>query len=221
MSDKWYTSDNGETHLSNASIKDFWFSNDGIKFAKQLESGEQVPECNACWQEEAAGKDSKRIRDNKTYAAQKFTSTDLPIVLDLSMGNLCNIKCRICSPVHSTPWLREEAELRSPNDIKGYMKQDKYQLAIDSFAKDNDYVWEDIKDLLEHATHFDFAGGEPFYLKNFPSTVERIWKTAPNAVIAINTNGTRLLREKDLQKLKQIQGIKIRLSVDGWGPAEE
>ena len=50
------------------------------------------------------------------------------------------------------------------------------------------------------------------------STVERIWKTAPNAKIAINTNGTRLLREKDLAKLRHIQGIKIRLSVDGWGP---
>ena len=53
-------------------------------------------------------------------------------------------------------------------------------------------------------------------LKNF-RTVERIWKTAPNAKIAI-TNGTRLLREKDLAKLRHIQGIKIRLSVDGWGP---
>ena len=30
-----------------------------------------------------------------------------------------------------------------------------------------------------------------------------------------------LLREKDLAKLRHIQGIKIRLSVDGWGPAEE
>ena len=65
------------------------------------------------------------------------------------------------------------------------------------------------------------AGGETILLKNFPSTVERIWKTAPNAKIAINTNGTRLLREKDLAKLRHIQGIKIRLSVDGWGPAEE
>ena len=26
------------------------------------------------------------------------------------------------------------------------------------------------------------------------------------------------LREKDLAKLRHIQGIKIRLSVDGWGP---
>mgnify|MGYP000942432109 CR=1 FL=1 len=218
MSDKWYTSDNGETHLSNASIKDFWFSNDRINFAKQLESGEQVPECNACWQEEAAGKDSKRIRDNKTYAAQKFTSTDLPIVLDLSMGNLCNIKCRICSPVHSTPWLREEAELRSPNDIKGYMKQDKYQLAIDSFAKDNDYVWEDIKDLLEHATHFDFAGGEPFYIDAHWKIVDHCVEKgySKNQYIHYNTNGT-IFPSKYIDKLDTFKTVDIQISSDGVG----
>lgn len=218
MSDKWYYTDIGESNLSQASIKDFWFSKDRQKFAKRLESGEKVPECHACWQEEAAGKDSKRIRDNEKYKNRQLGVDNLPIVLDLSMGNLCNIKCRICSPVHSTPWLREEAELYSPQDIKGYMKQDVYKVALDSFDKNNDYVWKDIKDLLAHAEHFDFAGGEPFYIDAHWKIVDYCVENgySKDQYIHYNTNGT-IFPEKHIHKLDTFKTVDIQISTDGIG----
>ena len=192
MSDKSLTTDSGHNSLDKASIKDFWFSKDRRAFANALDSGDRIHECRACWQEEDAGKDSKRIRDNKEYEGRLFEFNDLPIVLDLSMGNLCNLKCRICSARHSTPWLREDAEFYSPNDIKGYMKQPAWVIAKDSFDQRNDFVWEDIKDLVAHAEHFDFAGGEPFYIpahwKMIEHTVNKGY--SKRQYLHYNTNGT-------------------------------
>jgi MoaA/NifB/PqqE/SkfB family radical SAM enzyme len=101
MSTKTFKTDAGSTTLDQQSIKDFWYSRDRQKFGRQLEKGRRLPECNFCWQEEAAGKESKRIRDNKLYQDRDLNFTSMPIVLDLSMGNLCNLKCRICSAQHT------------------------------------------------------------------------------------------------------------------------
>ena len=43
----------------------------------------------------------------------------------------------------------------------------------------------------------------------------------PNARFVINTNGTRLLREKDLKQLKTVENVFLRFSVDGWGAFDE
>ena len=218
MSDKFLTTDAGENSLDKASINDFWFSQSRKDFAKDLESGKRIPECKACWQEEDAGKDSKRIRDNKEYEGRTFDFQSLPVVLDLSMGNLCNLKCRICSPRHSTPWLREEAELNSPNDIKGYMKQPEWIIAKESFEPTNNFVWEDIKELLAHAERFDFAGGEPFYIPAHWKMIEHSVNNgySKNQYLHYNTNGT-IFPEKYINLLNQFQTVDIQISSDGIG----
>ena len=218
MSKHWYETKNGEKTLNDASITDFWNGPTRQDFIESMENGVQVPECEACWKEEIAGKDSKRIRDNQTYQDRIFDKDSLPVVLDLSMGNLCNIKCRICSPDHSSPWLREEAEINSPDNIKGYMKQDKYQIALDSFDKNNDYVWEDIKHLLKNAEHFDFAGGEPFYIDAHWKIVDHCVEHgySKNQYIHYNTNGT-IFPSKYIDKLNTFKTVDIQISSDGIG----
>jgi uncharacterized Fe-S cluster-containing radical SAM superfamily protein len=87
---------------------------------------------------------------------------------------------------------------------------------------DDPVAWENIISSIDKdLKHVYLAGGEPFYLKNFPSTVQRLGAIAPNAAFVINTNGTRLLREKDLKALKTVENVNLRFSVDGWGKADE
>ena len=218
MSDKFLKTDNGHKSLDKASIKDFWFSKDRKAFADALDSGERIPECTACWQEEDAGKESKRIRDNREYKDRTFDFEGLPVVLDLSMGNLCNLKCRICSPRHSTPWLREEAQRLAPNNVKGFMKQPEWIIAKESFESKNNFVWEDIKELLEHAERFDFAGGEPFYIpahwKMIQHSVDQGY--SKNQYLHYNTNGT-IFPEDYIDVLNQFKVVDIQISSDGVG----
>ena len=87
---------------------------------------------------------------------------------------------------------------------------------------DDERAWDNIISSVDkNLKHVYLAGGEPFYLKNFPTTVERLGTLAPGARFVINSNGTRLLREKDLVQLKKVEIVFFRFSVDGWGKADE
>jgi len=218
MSHKWLTTDSGETTLNNASLLDFWNSKDRKRFIKQLESKIQVPECKACWTEEAAGKDSKRLRDNAAYKHIPHDEQSFPIVLDLGMGNLCNLKCRICSAVHSTPMLAEEAEMLQPNDVVGYMNQDKFRITRESFDPNNSYVWEDIKPFLKNAMRFDFSGGEPFYIDSHWRIIDHCVENdyAKEQIVHYNTNGS-IFPQKHIHKLDKFKLVDIQISSDGIG----
>jgi MoaA/NifB/PqqE/SkfB family radical SAM enzyme len=132
------------------------------------------------------------------------------------MGNLCNIKCRICSPWHSTPWVAEQAKIDNPDTPKKYTHHVRWNSFKESFSYENDYFWKDIVKLLPMAERFDFAGGEPFYIDKHwdivKMCVENGW--SKNQHIHYNTNGT-IYPEKYIDLLDQFKIIDIQVSSDG------
>lgn len=216
MSTLDFVTDNGKETLNKASVLEFWNSKTRHKMIDDLNNGIQIPECDACWKEEAAGKESKRIRDNRIYQDKELTKETLPLVVDLSMGNLCNIKCRICSPWHSTPWLIEESKVQHPSNPKTYLNMPHWVSFKESFDHNNDYFWKDIVTLLPNAEKFDFAGGEPFYIEKHwdivRKCVENGWSKRQH--IHYNTNGT-IYPEKYMELLDQFKIVDIQVSSDG------
>jgi MoaA/NifB/PqqE/SkfB family radical SAM enzyme len=216
MSAITYETENGNRTLNQASILEFWNSKTRQDTIDRLNAGEQIPGCVSCWKEENAGKQSKRIRDNKNYANTELSKDMLPVVVDLAIGNLCNIKCRICGPSHSSPWMLEEAKIHFPNDIKKYTNQEKWISYKKSFDYDNKFFWEDIVKLLPNVIKFDFAGGEPLYIEKHwdivKLCVENGW--SKNQHIHYNTNGT-IYPEKYMHLLEQFKIIDIQVSSDG------
>lgn len=216
MSTLEYVTDTGFTRLNQASIQSFWNSRSRYSMIERLNSGIQLDECSSCWREEQAGKESKRIRDNRSYKDRNLDPSMTPIVLALSLGNLCNIKCRICSPVHSTPWMAEEAQIQFKEHSKLYYQNPKWKSFKESFDSNNTFVWEDLNELLKDVEKMDFAGGEPFYIDNH-------WKIVKYCVdqglskkqyIHYNTNGT-IFPEKYIDYLKEFEVVDIQISSDG------
>lgn len=222
MSEYFYNSDKGCKTLNEDSILNFWNSKSREKFINDLDNGVQVPECNFCWQEELAGKESKRIRDNREFAQAELNKDMLPMVLDLSMGNLCNIKCRICGPKHSTPWAAEEKKIaKQDNKFKFssfFPTKDKSSVVKESFSYENDYFWKDITKLLPNVVKYDFAGGEPFYIEKHwdivKAAVDNGW--SKNQHVHYNTNGT-IFPEKYIHLLEEFKIVDIQISSDGVG----
>lgn len=216
MSAITYKTEDGSQTLNQASILEFWNSKTRQDTIDRLNAGEQIPGCVSCWKEENAGKQSKRIRDNKIHADTELSKDMLPVVVDLAIGNLCNIKCRICSPSHSSPWMLEEAKIHFPNDIKKYTNQEKWVSYKESFDYDNKFFWDDIIKLLPNVIKFDFAGGEPLYIEKHwdivKLCVENGW--SKNQHIHYNTNGT-IYPEKYMHLLEQFKVIDIQVSSDG------
>lgn len=215
MTNYSYVTDSGSRYLNQENIINFWNSKDRKKFISDLENGIQRKECSSCWQEEVAGKESKRIRDNQIYGNE---SLDHPLVMDLSLGNTCNLKCRICSSSHSSLWMLEEAAIDFPNNQKEFLQQPRWKISKESFSEDNTLFWNNIIVLLSHVKKLDFAGGEPFYLNKHWSIVEHCVKTgvSKNQHIHYNTNGT-IYPEKYMPLLENFNLADIQISSDGVG----
>ena len=82
---------------------------------QQFLDGKQPRTCRKCWQEERAGRTSKRMhtldRLKHVVADTEWTSDAKPLqFLDLKLGNICNLKCRICGSWSSSTFATEELQ---------------------------------------------------------------------------------------------------------------
>lgn len=70
------------------------------KIRKALQNGVRHEGCRLCWQEEDAGRQSKRLRDNERYQWEIETKQIEPYSglakIELNLGNTCNLACRTC-----------------------------------------------------------------------------------------------------------------------------
>ena len=86
--------------LRKTTLETIYKSNYMQSLRQQFRKGELPSTCNRCWEEEAAGRDSKRIHSRvrlKELYTQVDWDNDTPDQLwfiDLKLGNICNLKCR-------------------------------------------------------------------------------------------------------------------------------
>lgn len=214
-------------HISEHRLIDVWNSPEVEEIRQKFINGEHVNGCHKCYEPESNGVRSFRSRSLGHIAGKlgKVPYKDNKIrALDLRLGNICNLACIMCFPGNSNriyQQLPAMAEHYGWSDEELNVQLEKFHARNYAWASDPT-AWDNIISGLDRdLKQVYIAGGEPFYLREFPETVKRIKSVSPDAKIDINTNGTRLLREKDLQSLQGIKDINIRFSIDGWGKADE
>lgn len=207
---------NGQEYLiQKDTMTDIWKSTELQDIRTRFLSGTQPRGCHRCWMEELSGKESKRIRDNKKYKQHLtdeviFNEDNQPKYLDLKLGNICNLKCRICSPQYSSKWISE----RKKYDLIDGIHQEYERL---DWPEKSKLFWDNIESILPHIEHLDFTGGEPFMIQEHFDLLERIKekKLAHRISIHYNTNGTQL----PMNALKNIwphfKSVDIHFSIDG------
>ncbi len=186
----------------------------------QFRRGERPSGCTNCWQEEDAGKVSKRM--NSIYkmknSLRDWTPDTKPSLkfIDFKLGNVCNLKCRICGSWSSSKWAQEEIAY-GPNPLA------KKQLDEGQWPKRNPAFFEDIKPVLRDVEYFEFTGGEPFMIENHFRILEHCVEQgyARNQDIHYNTNGTQLPDLRTFWMLAQFKHIEVAFSIDDTGPAFE
>ena len=81
---------------------------------KEFLDGKLPEVCTRCWSEEDAGRTSKRMHTLdrlKDILKHEEEGTEKPkqlYFLDLKLGNICNLKCRICGSWSSSKYAGEE-----------------------------------------------------------------------------------------------------------------
>lgn len=209
------------------SLRDIFNSEYMQNLRKQFRNGEKPETCKKCWTEEAAGRNSKRINtqvkfkeDIKDIPALKDTVDDLWF-LDLKLGNICNLKCRICGSWSSSKWAAEEIDyLKDEGATREEQKQHTAykMLKQGAWPRESEMFWSSLEDLLSNIRYFEFTGGEPFMIKEHFKLLERAVELgySKNITIHYNTNGT--LYPQELEEIWQkFNHVEIALSIDNVG----
>jgi MoaA/NifB/PqqE/SkfB family radical SAM enzyme len=188
---------NTKYSLRNTTLQTIYTSEYMQRLRQQFRRGEKPETCNRCWQEEASGRDSKRIHSRvrlKELYQQVDWSNDRPDQLwfiDLKLGNICNLKCRICGSWSSSKWATEEmAYLPAGVDKKTHIA---YQwLKEGKWPEESPDFWANLKALLPNIKYFEFTGGEPWLIEEHWDLLRHAVQTGDSKHIDIhyNTNAT-------------------------------
>ena len=209
---------NGQSkdRVVNIPIKELWKDKWMEEVRESFRDGVRHEACSKCWNEEDAGRDSKRVRDNQKF---NFPDDDSIRTLELNMGNTCNIKCRTCHPYSSSQWVKEFYDTIPESEKKPTWTQylQKTKIYNDSWEQDS-RLWADLETIGDKIVLVDFYGGEPWLIKqqwNFiRKCVSMGW--AKNMSLHYNTNGTQW-NEELISLFENFKFVDVGFSIDGVG----
>ena len=211
--------------LSTAKFTDIQNSNHMRKLRSEFLDGKKPPTCRKCWNEEESGRTSKRMhtldRLKHTLADEQWTYDAKPLMfVDLKLGNICNLKCRICGSWSSSQFAGEEisflprAEQKSSHAYK--------MLRAGAWPKENTNFWSEIDQVLTDIRYIEFTGGEPFMIDQHFDMLQGIVDRgiAGQVEIHYNTNGT-LFPDRGPEIWKHFKTVEVAFSIDDIGPRFE
>lgn len=183
--------------------------------------GDQPNACRRCWAEEDAGRTSKRMhtldRLKHMIVDKTWTRDTKPLMfLDLKLGNICNLKCRICGSWSSSTFASEEiAAVPASERKQTYAYQ---MLQQGAWPRRETVFWKDLYDIADGIRYLEFTGGEPFMIQEhfdfLKSLVDR--GLSENIEIHYNTNGTQW-PEQGIAIWSRFKEVEIAVSVDDIG----
>lgn len=189
---------------------------------QQFINGEQPDTCRKCWREERSGRTSKRMhtldRLKHMIPEQDWTIDAKPLMfLDLKLGNICNLKCRICGSWSSSQFATEELQWLGPDqDKKSSFHYT--MLKQGAWPRENPVFWKELAGVADQIRYLEFTGGEPFMIEEHFELLRSLVSSglAPNIEIHYNTNGTQF--PVDAQFIWQhFKLVEIAISVDDVG----
>jgi MoaA/NifB/PqqE/SkfB family radical SAM enzyme len=182
----------------------------------------QPQTCRKCWREERSGRTSKRMhtldRLKHMLPDQAWTADAKPLMfLDLKLGNICNLKCRICGSWSSSTFAAEELDQLRGNEQKkaSYHYQ---MLRQGAWPRENPLFWSEIDQVVDQIRYIEFTGGEPFMIQeHFNMLQGLIDRGIANQIeIHYNTNGTQW-PEQGEAIWQHFKTVEIAFSIDDVG----
>ena len=208
--------------LNNASFVNIQNSNYMQNLRQEFLDQKQPSACRKCWREERAGRTSKRMhtldRLKHILPDQPWTADAKPLMfLDLKLGNICNLKCRICGSWSSSTFAVEELNwLRRGEDKKN--NHHYIMLKQGAWPRENPTFWKEIDQVVDQIRYIEFTGGEPFMIQEHFDMLRGLVDRgiAGNIEIHYNTNGTQYPEDAD-EIWQHFKLVEIAFSIDDVG----
>jgi MoaA/NifB/PqqE/SkfB family radical SAM enzyme/SAM-dependent methyltransferase len=231
------------------SLDDLWNARELVEVRAAMARGEKPESCRLCWEREAAGGASRRLLSNAAYrqlggrlaveelqregAGSGFRLERRPDWFILELGNVCDLKCRSCSPLSSSriaadplhaAWTASGPAAASETPPAGQPRR-RLRLAPEgrtAWFEDVDAMADMIASGAGDNALLSLMGGEPFL-------IDRTWRLlralvarglAPRLLVGLATNGQH--RSAHLEELApRFRGFNLSLSIDAHGKLYE
>ena len=208
--------------LSQASFEDIQNSQHMQSLRQEFLDGKQPQTCRRCWNEERAGRTSKRMhtldRLKHMGISDNWTADAKPLMfLDLKLGNICNLKCRICGSWSSSQFATEELNFIVDKEEKKTSFH--YQMLRDgAWPRESEQFWAQLDSAMSEVRYIEFTGGEPFMIKEHFDLLKKLIDRnyAHQIEIHYNTNGTQYPEEAE-EIWQYFKHVEIAFSIDDVG----
>ena len=218
------TDDNGNKYdLNKTDLETIYHSTYMQRLREQFRAGEKPKTCNRCWEEEDAGRDSKRIhsqvRLKNLYSQVDWDNNDPDQLwfVDLKLGNICNLKCRICGSWSSSSWATEEMAYL-PKDVNKKSHIAYTWLKQGAWPRKTTTFWDNMRNLMPNIKYIEFTGGEPWMIQEHFDLLQFAVDEgySKNIDIHYNTNATQTPLPHT-KMWSQFGRVDIAFSVDNVG----
>lgn len=223
LADDEIVDDAGEKfNLATANFGAIQSSSHMTQLREDFLAGKKPQTCRKCWNEERAGRTSKRMhtldRLKHMIVDTSWTADAKPLLfLDLKLGNICNLKCRICGSWSSSQFATEEIQWTQPEERKStYAYQ---MLRAGAWPQDeNSKFWQQIDQHIGQVRYIEFTGGEPFMIREHFDMLQGLVDRgiAGQVEIHYNTNGTHFPDQAE-KVWKHFKLVEIAFSIDDVG----
>ena len=196
-------------NVNKITLKDAWNSAELKNIRQAMLANKKHKSCSICYNNELIGGLSFRSDFNEKYGNNLnlvySTQPDGTVekiemrYIDIRFSNLCNLKCRMCSPVFSS-------KIAAESGCKPAIKR------IPS------NMLEEVYNYLEICEEIYFAGGEPLIIDEHYLILEKLIELGVKPRIRYNSNITKLKHKHwDILELwNKFDDIYIQASIDGY-----
>jgi len=224
-------------------IESVWNNDHMRNIRKQMIEGEAVKGCNHCYDLEDMGFPSYRtnyIRDWFEYSGrgeeihniiEKSINNDYyveeaPMYLDFRLGNMCNLKCRMCQPQNSSQINKEyvkieQADPESAQFIKDNFTWGQFAENITPWQDDPEFLRQ-VEEWLPGVNKLYFTGGEPTIIERVYWIMEKCVEMgiAKDIELVFNSNMTNI-QPRFINLVEQFKKVLMCISVDAYGHENE
>jgi MoaA/NifB/PqqE/SkfB family radical SAM enzyme len=232
--------------IQDNTLEEIWNGKPLKQMRKKLLNDQWPSECVSCQRLEASGVESLRQRhiagvipeSRITLYPNALDSLEddftMPFnfpTMEIKLNNLCNLKCRMCSPKDSTAWNDWEEVRGLYNKVEEYRVNivkdiDELNLVkkpyLDKF-EDNPNWWASFEKLLPHFRRVEFAGGEPLMDPQHYRILDMLAPYGDQIEIKYATNLTMLGKNNRTvwEYWPKFKSVAVNVSIDGIGTSYE
>lgn len=193
-------------------LQEAWNSEVYTTIRQQMLEGKRPEMCIRCFREEDVGIKSARQSSNLKWVQEKKYTLDAPFdirYVDLRLGNLCNLKCRMCNPYASSMWVKEW------NLISPALTELEYHNLKHMDWPENEKTWENLFSIANTVEEIYLTGGEPTIIKQQHRLLDYYIENniASRIKLKYNTNLTNVPATL-IDKWKKFNSVQLNCSID-------